>query len=170
MLGLQKSRLQSHARNREEAEERHAQRLRSIEERKERIADRLHRQHNSLAGRMQAMTKKGRARQAEQLERLDDRAAQLQGRAQRSFAALQERQFQAAQRDRIQSARDVKFLRLDNLEARRTHADHHDRTRAFKIDVREQQLKQAQQQAREQALKRELQQLHQPDRSRSVSR
>src|SRR5713101_1683637 len=90
-LAWHKSRLESFARNREAGEQRYVQRLRSIDEKRDRIAERLQRQHNSMGGRLEAMTKKGRDRQADQLARLDDRAATLTAKATRQFETLKER-------------------------------------------------------------------------------
>src|SRR4051812_13570992 len=64
MLSWEKSRLESHARNREVAGLRYAQRLRTIEEKRDRIADRIQARHNSIGGRLEALTKKSRERQA----------------------------------------------------------------------------------------------------------
>src|SRR3954452_17769357 len=106
LLSWEKSRLDSHARNREVSGLRYAQRLRTIEEKRDRIADRMQARHNSIGGRLEALTKKGRERQAGELQRLDDRAEQLQTRAGRNYQALTERQFQAEHRDRIRTARE----------------------------------------------------------------
>ncbi len=166
-LAFHKSQLQGFERNREISEMRYVQRLRSIEEKRDRIADRLHRQHNSIGGRIEGMTKAGRARQAAQLERLDDRAAALQGRAHRQFEAVKERQFHAEQRDRISRAREMKFLRQDHQQARQSHARQHEATRPQKIEERAKTLKRVE---AEQALKQDLQRLQERDRGRSLSR
>ena len=63
---------------------------------------------------MAALTKKGREQQAAELQRLDDRAEQLQTQAGRNYKALTERQFQAEKRDRIRTAREMKDFRLDH--------------------------------------------------------
>src|SRR3954468_24913360 len=64
MLSWEKSRLESHARNREVSELRYAQRLRTIEAKRDRMAARIQARHNSIGGRLEALTKKGRERQA----------------------------------------------------------------------------------------------------------
>jgi hypothetical protein len=125
MLSWEKSRLESHARNREVTELRYAQRLRTIEATRDRIADRMQARHNSIGGRLEALTKKGRERQAAELQRLDDRAAQLQTRAGRNFNALTERQFQAEQRDRIMTARELKDFRREHDDMRQQHIKDH---------------------------------------------
>src|SRR5436305_2598603 len=72
MPSWEKSRPERHARNREVSELRYAQRLRTIEARRNRIADRMQARHNSIGGRLEALTKKGRGeRQAAELQRLD---------------------------------------------------------------------------------------------------
>src|SRR3954468_8853149 len=100
MLSWEKSRLESHARNREVAGLRYAQRLKTTEEKRDRIADRMQARHNSIGGRLEALTKKGRERQASELQRLDERAERLQAQAGRNYQALTERQFQAEPRRR----------------------------------------------------------------------
>jgi len=57
-LGWHKIILEGFARNRELAERRYVQQMRSIEERRDRIAGRLQCQHRSLGGRLEALTKK----------------------------------------------------------------------------------------------------------------
>src|SRR3954453_9155353 len=60
MLSWEKSHLESYARNREVSGLRYAQRLRTIEERRPRTPDRMQPRHNSIGGRLEALTKKGR--------------------------------------------------------------------------------------------------------------
>src|SRR3954447_21642661 len=136
MLSWEKSRLESYARNREVAGLRYAQRLRTIEEKRDRIADRIQTRHNSIGGRMQALTKKGRERQAAELQRLDERAERLQAQAGRNYQALTERQFQAEQRDRIRTAREMKDFRLDHEKMRQQHIKDHQASREHKIEAR----------------------------------
>ena len=163
-LAIRKGEVQSFARNREQAELRHAERLRSIEAKRDRIADDLHRRHNSLGGRLAGMTKAGRARQAGQLERLNDRAAFLQARAERQFQALGERQFQAEQKARIAHAREIKTMREEHRQDRQQHAQRYEQTRARQIEDR---TKTLQRQQAEQALRLAPTQ-HQQDRGRSL--
>jgi uncharacterized protein YbjQ (UPF0145 family) len=98
MLSWEKSRLESHACNREVSGLRYAQRLRTIEAKRDRIADRIQARHNSIGGRLVALTKKGREQQAAELQRLDDRAERLQARAGRNYQALTERQFRRSRK------------------------------------------------------------------------
>jgi hypothetical protein len=142
------------------------QRLRAIEERRDHIAERLQRQHNSIGGRLEAMTKKGRDRQADQLTRLDARAATLTARATRQFEARKERQFEAEQQDRIAYARHLKFFRLDHHEMRQQQARHHEATRDRKVDDRVQAIRQT----AEQTLRQELQRLQTHDQQQTKSR
>src|SRR2546423_15530787 len=74
MLSWEKSRLESHARNQEVSGLRYAQRLRTIEAKRDRIADRIQARHNGIGGRLVALTKKSPGQQAAELPRLDDRA------------------------------------------------------------------------------------------------
>jgi hypothetical protein len=164
MLSWEKSRLESHARNREAAELRYAQRLRTIEARRDRIADRMQARHNSIGGRLEALTKKGRERQAAELQRLDDRAAQLQARAGRNFNALTERQFQAEQRDRIMTAREIKEFRREHDDMRQQHIKDHQASREQKVEARTQQVRRH---TAEQTLKLEMQRQAEQARQRS---
>lgn len=154
MLSWEKSRLESHARNREVAELRYAQRLKTIEAKRDRIADRMQARHNSLAGRLEALTKKGRERQAAEMQRLDDRAAQLQRLAGRNYQALTERQFQAEMKDRLLSAREMKTFRHEHEEMRQQHIKDHQASREQKVEARTQNIRRY---TAEQALKLELQ-------------
>ena len=165
-LAWHNSARQSFARNRELSEQRYLQRLKSIEEKRDRIAERLQRQHRSIGGRLEALTKKGRARQADILARLDDRAAALTARATRQFEERKERQFEAEQRERIHDARHVKFIRLDHLELRQQQARHHEETRERKIDDRVQAMRQT----AERNLRQELQRLHSQDQQQTRGR
>lgn len=164
MLSWEKSRLESHARNREVSELRYAQRLRTIEERRDRIADRMKARHNSIGGRLEAMTKKGRERQAGELQRLDDRATQLQARAGRNYQALTERQFQAEQRDRIRTAREMKEFRRDHDEMRQQHVKDHQASREQKVEARAQEVRRY---TAEQTLKLEMQRVAEQARTRA---
>jgi hypothetical protein len=164
MLSWEKSRLESHARNREVAGLRYAQRLRTIEEKRDRIAERIQARHNSIGGRMQALTKKGRERQAAELQRLDERAERLQAQAGRNYQALTERQFQAEQRDRIRTARELKDFRRDHEEMRQKHIKDHQASREQKIEARTQNIRRH---TAEQALKQELQRQAEQARARA---
>src|SRR5438270_4529963 len=164
MLSWEKSRLESHARNREVSELRYAQRLRTIEAKRDRIADRMQARHNSIGGRLEALTKKGRERQAAELQRLDDRAERLQARAGRNFNALTERQFQAEHRDRIRTARELKDFRRDHDEMRQQHIKDHQASREQKVEARAQQVRRH---TAEQTLKLEMQRQAEQARQRS---
>jgi uncharacterized protein YbjQ (UPF0145 family) len=141
ILAWDKAALESHARNRELAGLRYVQRLRTIEEKRDRIADRIQARHNSVGGRLAALTKKGRERQAAELERLNDRAHQLQAKAHRNYQALTERQFQNEQRDRMLTATHIKFYRQENYDHRQEQLKLHQATREQKIDAKVQQIR-----------------------------
>src|SRR4051794_25220500 len=164
MLSWEKSHLESYARNREVSGLRYAQRLRTIEEKRDRIADRIQARHNSIGGRMQALTKKGRQQQAAELQRLDERAERLQAQAGRNYQALTERQFQAEQRDRIRTAREMKDFRHDHEEMRQKHIRDHQASREQKVEARAQNVRRH---TAEQALKLELQRQAEQTRTRS---
>jgi uncharacterized protein YbjQ (UPF0145 family) len=153
MLSWEKSRLESHARNREISGLRYAQRLRTIEEKRDRIAERIQARHNSIGGRMQALTKKGRERQAAELQRLDERAERLQAQAGRNYQALTERQFQAEQRDRIRTARELKDFRRDH-EMRQKHIRDNQASREQKVEAQTQNIRRH---TAEQTLRMEMQ-------------
>jgi uncharacterized protein YbjQ (UPF0145 family) len=139
----------------------------TIEERRDRIADRIKARHNSIGGRLAALTKKGREKQAAELQRLDDRAEQLQARAHRNYQALTERQFQAEQRDRTLTAQHIKFFRLENLEMRQQHLKEHQASREQKIEARTQEI---QRQTAERLLQAEMQRTREQadERSRTL--
>jgi hypothetical protein len=120
--------------------------------------------HNSIGGRLEALTKKGRERQAAELQRLDDRAAQLQARAGRNFNALTERQFQAEQRDRINTAREMKEFRREHDDMRQQHIKDHQASREQKVEARTQQVRRH---TAEQTLKLEMQRQAEQARQRS---
>lgn len=122
--------------NAKEAEDRYLQRIRTIDERRDRIADRIYSQHNSIAGRLAAMTKKGRAAQAEQIERLDDRADQLRQQAGRNLSNLNDRMFRRDMEDRVFRARQIKLFRVDHMDARLTQTQRHQQSRDRMIDDR----------------------------------
>jgi hypothetical protein len=165
-LAMHKTRLESFARNRELSGQRYVQRLRTIEEKRDRIADRLHQQHRSLGGRLEALTKKGRERQADQLQRLDDRAATLTARATRQLEARKERQFEAEQSNRITYARQLKTLRQDHYGFRLEQTRRHIQTRDVKIDDRVRAMKLSM----ERSLRQEFQRQQADDRQRTAGR
>jgi hypothetical protein len=166
-LSYHKGQLEGFARNRETAELRYVQRLRSIEEKRDRVADKIKARHNSIGGRLTGMTKAGRERQSAELERLDDRAAVLQGRAHRNFHALSERQFQAEQTDRITRARQIKFFRQDHLDTRQQQTKDHQASREQQIEARAQEIRRH---TAEQTLRMEMQRVQEQTRGRSMGR
>ena len=154
-LAYHKGQLQSFARNREDAEARHAARIRSLDEQEKRAAALLERQQRSLKGRLQALTKAGRATQRERREAIAEDFERSRMREHRSLEGLKERQFQAEMADRIARARQMKFFRLDNHELRQHHLKQHQATREQKIESRVQAVRHT----AEQSLKQELQRL-----------
>ena len=96
---------------------------------------------DSIGGRLAALTKKGRERQAAELERLNDRAHQLQAKAHRNYQALTERQFQNEQRDRMLTAHHVQFYRFENYQHRQEQIKLHQATREQKIEAKVQQIR-----------------------------
>lgn len=165
-LSMHKTRLESFARNRELSEQRYVQRLRTIEQKRDRIAERMQARHNSIGGRLEALTKKGRERQADQLQRLDDRAASLTARATRQLEVRKERQFVAEQSNRIAYARQLKTLRQDHYGYRVEQTRHHAATRDRKIDDRVRVVKLSM----ERSLRQEFQRQQADDRQRTAGR
>jgi hypothetical protein len=135
-LGHIKAGLQDHARDREIAELRHVRRLRLIEEKRDRMADAVRHQPKTLGYRLATLTKAGRAQHSAPLERLNERAARLQGRATRQFQAITERQSQAVQDERNFRARCLRRFRERNLEERQQHRQEHAAAREQQIEAR----------------------------------
>lgn len=154
-LQWHKARVASYAENRQAADARYVARLKTIDAKRERAADALHRRHNSLTGKMAAMTRKGRKRQAADWQRLDDREHTLKAQATRQHAARQERQFKVEQRDRIARAREMKAQRQDHLWVRQNMDQTHDLTRASKIEVRVTHMREAYERDRQQERERQ---------------
>lgn len=137
---LQMGDLRKFARATEQAEDRYATRLRRIEQGYGKAADKLHKQQTGLVGRMQAMTKAGREVQAAQGRFLDDRAKELRIKAHRLFEAEKERQFEAAQAERLKHAKEMKELRQLHAEQRQAHTTAHGKNRPGQIEERTQTL------------------------------
>ena len=155
-LSHYKSRLYDHDANRKLAESRYVARLNQIHAREERASIAMHKRHTSFQGKMAAMTKAGRERQADEREALQQRGHDLRAHATRNFNALQERQFQAKQDERIHSAQMMKMFRADHHEARQQQAKVHHQARDIKVEVRQQTMKDA----AEQALRQQLRELN----------
>jgi hypothetical protein len=110
------------------------------------------------------LTKKGREQQAAELQRLDECAERLQAQAGRNYQALTERQFQAEQRDRIRTARELKDFRRDHEDMRQQHIRDHQANRERKVEGRAQDIRRH---TAEQALKLELQRQAERTRARA---
>ncbi len=156
-LSYYKSRLSGHDDNRRVAENRYVARISQIDAREQRAAIAMHKRHNSIRGKLDALTRAGRDRQADEREALQQRGHDLRAQATRNFNALQERQFEAKQADRIFAARSIKLFRVDHLDARQQQATIHHQTRDIKIEVRQQHMRDA----AEQALRQQMRELHQ---------
>jgi len=113
---------------------------------------------------MQALTKKGREQQAAELQRLDERAERLQTQAGRNYQALTERQFQAEQKDRIRTVREMKDFRRDHDEMRQQHIRDHQASRERKVEGRAQDIRRH---IAEQTLRLELQRQAEQTRARA---
>lgn len=153
-LASHKNQLAGFAQNREMSQARYAQRMKSIEDRRDRIADRIYKQHNSPLGRLQGMTRAGREKQREQIDRLDERMVQVQGRATRQFNSLTERQERNLQHERLHRAQQMRHIREDHQTARQAQQRTNEQQRPRLIEDR----KQAMWQQAEQQLKQELRQ------------
>jgi hypothetical protein len=172
MLAFHKSQLQSFANNRETAELRYVQRMQRmqrmqrIERGYQRAAVAVEKRHNSIAGRLERLTKAGRDKQEATREALDERRRKLDRMATANFRALGERQSRAEQAGRIARAREMKLFRQDHVDARRQQERMHQHNRPRQIEERSQTLQRA---AAEQALKQGLQDLQQ-GRGRTITR
>jgi hypothetical protein len=141
-LNHELGRINSIKQNRDEIDARYVQRVKTIQSRKESVALTIQRRHTSIAGRLEALTPKGRARQAETWRRLDERAENLELRAGKKH------QMQLAQHDRhvqtarISAARTINGSRGQNRDALQEHHQKHIERRPDKIHACRRELQQ----------------------------
>jgi hypothetical protein len=166
ILAFHKGQLQGFERNREQAELRYLQKIKSLDEQQARAAAMLERQHRSIRGRFAGLTKAGRATQQERREAIAEDFDRQRMREHRNLEELKERQFEAEQADRISRAREIKFFRLDHLEDRQKQTRDHQASRELKIDARMQEMKRT----AEQALRHELHQLNRQQQEQTRGR
>jgi hypothetical protein len=166
LLAFHKSQLQGWSRNHDDAELRHLQKIKSLDEQQARAAAMLERQQRGIRGRLAGLTKAGRAQQQEQREALGERFERERFREHGNLEKLKERQFEAEQADRISRAREIKLFRLDHLEDRQKQTRDHQAGRELQIDARMQEMKRT----AEQALRHELQQLNRQQQEQTRGR
>ena len=129
--------------NRATIDARYVQRIQTIQNKKANMARIIDRQHKSFAGRLEALTPKGRARQADTWRRLDARAQNLEWRAGRRHQEKLEQHHGHVQAARITAARSVKGLRGQNRDALHEHKQQHLERRPNKIHARMREMEQA---------------------------
>ena len=115
---------------------RYVSRMQTIENKKASIARIIDRPHKSSGGRQAAPTPKGRARQAETWQRLDERAHLLEMRAGRKHQMQLEQHHGHVQAARVSGNRDWMGLRGMNRDALVDHHRKHIEQRPDKIHTR----------------------------------
>jgi hypothetical protein len=133
MLNRGLDRIHSLSQNRAGIDDRYLTRIASINARKERVAEIIQARHRSPLGRLQALTRKGRAAQAEEFQRLHGRARELERRAGRNHQMHLARHDRLLRKARYEEAQFVKIYRLDNRQIRDDH-------RRYNIDNRQNQV------------------------------
>jgi hypothetical protein len=155
-----------HARDLEAASNRYNTRLHIIDQRYERMAVRLHRAHNSPRGRLEALTKAGRAHQEWQRAVLRVRAGNLRVKVTDRFldrkVLLQERYEESLK----MAHRQLKSLRKQHRNERRENEKQHSRDRDNRIEAYAQRIRE---QRVEQARQQELERTRTQDRQQSRS-
>ena len=156
-----------HARDLEAASSRFNTRMHIIDQRYERMALKLRDQHNSVRGRLQALTKAGRSQQEWQRAALRVRAGNLRVKVTDRFLdrklELQER-YEASLKA---ATRALKGLRKRHRNEQPRLVEHHRRDRDARIDALAQRIRE---QRAEQARQQELQRTKADDRQRTQSR
>jgi hypothetical protein len=155
-----------HARDLEAASNRYNTRMHIIDQRYERMAVRLRDQHNSVRGRLQALTKAGRSHQEWQRAALRVRARNLRVKVMDRFldrkVELQERYEESLK----MANREIRTLRKQHRAEQRQRQKEHSRDRnalieAYAQRIREQRAEQARQQERERTKAEDRQQSRQ---------
>jgi hypothetical protein len=142
-LNHQLGRINSIKENRATIDARYVQRVQTIQNKKANMAVIIDRQHKSLGGRLEALTPKGRARQAETWRRLDERAGYLEWRAGIRHQQKLEQHHGHVQEARMTAARSVKGLRGQHRDDLHTHKQQHLERRPNKIHTRMREMEQA---------------------------
>ena len=109
----------SFAANRDEAIRHHAGRIQEIDGREKQAAIALAKQHDSLAGRLSAVTKKGRDRQEQERTALAHKFESQRITQHRDLAARQERQAENEQKARLRYGMELKAMREGHIAVRR---------------------------------------------------
>jgi hypothetical protein len=119
----------SFADNRDEAIRHHAGRIQEIDGREKQAAIALAKQHDSLAGRLSAVTKKGRDRQEQERQGLAEKFESQRMTQHRDLAARQERQGENEQKARLRHGLEFKAMREGHVAARREQSHWQDNNR-----------------------------------------
>jgi hypothetical protein len=155
-----------HARDLETASNRYNTRLHIIDRRYERMALSLRDRHNSVRGRLQALTKEGRSYQESQRTALRVRAGNLRVKVIDRFLdrklELQER-YEASLK---MANREIKALRKQHRKEQHRLVEEHRRDRDNRIDAYAQRIRE---QRAEQTRQQELQRTQTQDRQQSRS-
>jgi hypothetical protein len=141
-LNHELGRINSIKQNRDGIDDRYVQRIKTIQSRKDSVALTIQRRHNSIAGRLEALTPKGRARQAETWRRLDERAETLELRAGKKHQTQLEQHDRHVQMARISAARNINGSRGQNRDALQEHYLKHIERRPDKIHARRREMEQ----------------------------
>ena len=136
-------RINSIKQNRAVIDARYLARMQTIQNKKANVALIIQRRHDSLAGRLERLTPKGRARQADTWRRLDERAETLELRAGQKHQRQVEQHHGHVQAARVSAARNVNGLRGQNRDALQDHQRQHIEHRPNKIHTRMRELEQA---------------------------
>jgi hypothetical protein len=151
--------LVSFAANRAEAIRHHAGRIEEINGREQKAAQELAKRHDSLAGRMASLTRKGKVRQEQERQGLTDRFENDRMKQHRDLAALQERQFAAEQKARLRYGMELKIMREGHVSARQLQRgwqdDNRPRLTQQRVDHHQREAARTLQQDRQQGQERE---------------
>jgi hypothetical protein len=109
----------SFADNRDEAIRHHAGRIQEIDGREKQAAIALAKQHDSLAGRLSAVTQKGRDRQEQERTALAEKFESQRITQHRDLAARQKRQAENEQKARLRYGMELKAMREGHIAVRR---------------------------------------------------
>jgi hypothetical protein len=152
-LARRKGEMQGFRQQQRTIEDRYTARTQQIERGRDRAQQAIQKRHGSVAGRLQGMTKAGRARQQDEFERLATRVEQLHGRAYNQYSNSNLRLQNNEQKARIGHARELKTLHEQHWRYREEHTQRHQQTRDQQVQDRTQTLRQAAEQQLRQAMK-----------------
>jgi hypothetical protein len=155
LAALKASFVYNRSRDREAASNRYNTRMHIIDERAERMALTLRDEHNSMRGRLQALTKAGRSQQEWQREALRVRAGNLRVKVIDRFLDRKVELRERREADRKEIIREMRDMRQQHRDERLHRALLHDLNRDDRIQAYAQQIReQRAEQARQQQLER----------------